>query len=43
MHTYDVIYENLTYYRQSDANASSKFKKFSNLGRNEAHNYYLIY
>ena len=44
MHTYDVIYENLTYYRQSDANVSSKFKKFSKswwIRRNEAHNYYL--
>ena len=44
IHTYDVINENLTYYRQSDENVSSKFKKFSKswwIRRNEAHNYYL--
>ncbi len=42
--TYDVIFENLTYYRQSDGNVSAKFKKYSKswwIRRHEAHNYYL--
>ena len=46
IHTYDVIYENLTYYRQSDENVSSKFKKYSKswwARRNEAHNYFLYF
>ena len=44
--TYDVIFENLTYYRQSEENVSSKFKKYSKswwIRRDEAHNYYLDY
>jgi glycosyltransferase involved in cell wall biosynthesis len=43
IHTYDVINENLTYYRQSDENVSSKFKKYSKswwIRRDEAHNYF---
>ncbi len=43
LHTYDVIEENLTYYRQSESNVSSKFKKFSRNWwnrRNEAHDYF---
>ena len=43
LHRYDVIYENLTYYRQSNENVSSKFKKYSKswwFRRNEAHDYY---
>lgn len=43
LHRYDVIYENLTYYRQSNENVSSKFKKYSKswwIRRNEAHDYY---
>ena len=40
---YDIIFDNLTYYRQSDENVSSKFKKYSRswwIRRNEAHDYY---
>ena len=40
---YNIINENLTYYRQSDGNVSSKFKKFSKMWwkrRQEAHNYF---
>lgn len=40
---YNVIEENLTLYRQSDDNISSKFQKFSKKWwkrRNEAHNYF---
>ena len=43
LHRYDVIYENLTYYRQINENVSSKFKKYSKswwFRRNEAHDYY---
>ena len=43
IHRYDVINENLTYYRQTDKNISSQFKKFSKswwARRNEAHNYF---
>ena len=42
LHRYDVICENLTFYRQTDENVSSKFKKFSKnwwKRRNEAHDY----
>ena len=40
---YDVINDNLTFYRQTDNNVSSKFKKFSKNWwnrRNDAHNYF---
>ena len=40
---YDVINDNLTFYRQTDNNVSSKFKKFTKNWwnrRNEAHNYF---
>ena len=40
---YDVIDENLTFYRQSNSNVSSKFKKFKKSWwkrRNEAHDYF---
>ena len=40
---YDVINDNLTFYRQTDNNVSSKFKKFNKNWwnrRNEAHNYF---
>ena len=43
MDKYDVIDENLTYYRQSDKNVSSKFRKYSKswwIRRSEAHNYF---
>ena len=41
---YNVIKENLTYYRQTEENISSKFKKYSKKWwnrRNEAHEYYI--
>jgi len=44
IHTYETFNENLTYYRQSDENISSKFKKYSKSWwnrRNDAHNYLL--
>ena len=40
---YNVIEENLTYYRQTESNVSSKFKKYSInwwKRRNEAHDYF---
>ena len=43
LHTYDLINENLTYYRQTDKNISSKFKKYSRSWwnrRSEAHDYF---
>ncbi len=43
LHSYETINENLTYYRQTNNNVSSKFKKFSRSWwhrRNEAHNYF---
>ncbi len=43
MHSYETINENLTYYRQTDENVSSKFRKFSKNWwhrRNEAHDYF---
>ena len=43
MHSYDVINENLTYYRQTSENVSSRFKKYSKswwIRRSEAHDYY---
>lgn len=43
LHTYNTIDENLTYYRQTEDNVSSKFKKFSKnwwSRRNEAHDYF---
>ena len=43
IHSYDVINENLTFYRQSDQNVSSGFKKFTKpwwKRRNEAHEYF---
>mgnify|MGYP001248154623 CR=1 FL=1 len=44
LHRYDTIDENLTYYRQTDENVSSKFKKFSKKWwsrRSEAHEYFI--
>ena len=44
LQNYNVIDENLTYYRQTDENVSSKFKKFSNnwwKRRSEAHDYFI--
>ena len=41
--SYNTINENLTYYRQTDDNVSSKFKKYTKSWwrrRNEAHNYF---
>ena len=43
---YRVIEENLTYYRQSNQNVSSKFKKFTKswwLRRKEAHDYFFYF
>lgn len=43
MHSYNVINEKLTYYRQTEDNISSKFKKYSSnwwIRRNEAHEYF---
>ena len=43
VHTYHTINENLTYYRKTEENVSSKFKKFSKSWwrrREEAHNYF---
>tara|TARA_B100001057_G_scaffold299051_1_gene299185 strand:+ start:2129 stop:2899 length:771 start_codon:yes stop_codon:yes gene_type:complete len=43
LHSYETINENLTYYRQTDENVSSKFKKFSKNWwdrRNQAHDYF---
>tara|TARA_B100001093_G_scaffold89240_1_gene81299 strand:- start:1301 stop:2068 length:768 start_codon:yes stop_codon:yes gene_type:complete len=43
LHTYNTIDENLTYYRQTEDNVSSNFKKFSKnwwSRRNEAHDYF---
>ncbi len=43
IHNYHVIYENLTYYRQTNENISSKFKKYNKSWwkrRNEAHDYF---
>ena len=43
LHNYDVINENLTYYRITEENVSSKFNKFSKkwwIRRNEAHDYF---
>ena len=43
LHKYNVINENLTYYRQTEVNISSKFKKFSKKWwdrRSEAHDYF---
>ena len=43
LHKYNVINDNLTYYRQTKGNVSSKFSKFSKRWwkrRKEAHNYY---
>ncbi len=43
LHTYNTIDENLTYYRQTENNVSSSFKKFSKnwwKRRNEAHDYF---
>ena len=45
LHSYNVINEKLTYYRQTEDNISSKFKKYSSnwwIRRNEAHEYFLI-
>jgi len=42
--SYNIINENLTYYRQTDNNISSSFKKFNKnwwRRRNEAHDYFL--
>lgn len=46
LNNYDVINENLTYYRQTDDNVSSKFKKYSKSWwnrRNEAHDYFFYF
>ncbi len=43
LHKYNIVNENLTYYRQTDENVSSKFKKFSKKWwnrRSEAHDYF---
>ena len=43
---YNVINENLTYYRQFEGNVSSKFKKYEKMWwkrRNEAHNYFFSF
>jgi len=43
LHSYNVIDENLTYYRLSDNNVSSKFKKYNKKWwnrRSEAHDYF---
>ena len=43
LNTYNTVDENLTYYRQTEDNISSKFKKFSKSWwkrRNEAHEYF---
>ena len=43
LHSYNVINEKLTYYRQTESNISSKFKKYSSnwwVRRNEAHEYF---
>ena len=43
LHNYNTINENLTYYRQTDNNVSSKFKKYTKSWwnrRNDAHNYF---
>ena len=43
IHNYNVIDDNLTYYRQTEGNVSSKFSKYSKKWwkrRGEAHNYY---
>jgi len=43
LHKYNTINENLTYYRQTENNVSSRFKKFSKnwwKRRNEAHDYF---
>ena len=43
LHTYNTINENLTFYRQTEDNVSSRFKKFSKnwwKRRNEAHDYF---
>ena len=43
LHNYNVIDDNLTYYRQTEGNVSSKFSKYSKKWwkrRGEAHNYY---
>ncbi len=46
IHRYDIIEDNLTFYRQSSDNVSSKFKKFSKKWwkrRNEAHDYFFYF
>ena len=43
IHKYNVIDQNLTYYRLTDENISSEFKKFTKKWwnrRNEAHEYF---
>ena len=43
---YKIVNENLTYYRQTEDNVSSKFKKYSKSWwkrRNEAHDYYFYF
>ena len=43
---YKIINDNLTYYRQTEDNVSSKFKKYSKnwwKRRNEAHDYYFYF
>ena len=43
LNEYNIINENLTFYRQFDGNISSKFKKFEKLWwkrRYEAHSYF---
>ena len=43
---YEIVNDNLTYYRQSEDNVSSKFKKYSKnwwKRRNEAHDYYFYF
>ena len=43
---YKIVNDNLTYYRQTEDNVSSKFKKYSKnwwKRRNEAHDYYFYF
>lgn len=46
LHSYNIINENLTYYRQTNNNVSSKFKKYTKSWwhrRNEAHDYFFYF
>ena len=43
LHSYNVINENLTYYRQTDDNISSKFRKFQETGGKEEKKLMIIF